>query len=369
MTHGFCNERVDSNWALRILSGHSFAVETDHDGPPDRDDAGQLPLWRKWLAENRAALPRRCSLIDPFRPAKEIARIPIAACAEHISVDRHLLFVGGRTYLEVFDISDVTRPERIGEYRVDEQGVEQIAATAGRLFLTTHAGTLHVYGYTDQGDLRLISTHSEVRYGAHFMVSARRLLVSNHLYQRNAQAALYDLTGSGAPRLLHVCDASTLQPFSFSGENGFYTTARWDADRISTEGCFPMATVQRSVWPNGAVTADDRWFYCLDHGLLVIRDLRTGRLLGTAPARAPYDGTICVRDKRVFALLESMGMVVYDVFEPSNPKVLSHTPLPGQPGKIYRGLSISGDYLFCANYEGDLLIFEFPEPLKKREME
>lgn len=358
--HDFGNERVDSSWALRILSGQNLPARTDHYGPPYEDDAGQIGLWRKWYNENKETMPRRSPLIAPHKPLREITRISIIPCAEHVALDGPLMFVGGRGDLEIFDISDVTDPERIGRYRVGEQGVDQIAATKGRLFLTTHAGSLHVYRYTPQGDIEYISTHNEVKHCAHFMVHGVRLLVCNHGY---ARAALYDISGDVAPTLLDSCDGIDLRPFSFSGEDGFFTTANWQGNSIVTTDCCPIRTVQKRVWPDGTALADEGRFYCIDHGLLVVRDLRTGKLLGTAPARAPYDARLAVRGGRAYAVLESMGIVVYDVSDPRNITVLSHTPLPGQPREIYRGLCVEKKYIFCANWGGDLFVFEVPEPL------
>jgi len=342
------NEIVDVDWALRILAVRIF---DSHAG------------WTKWWEANRNNLPKKSPLVAPFNPLKEVANVEIAPAAEHVAADGHLMFVAGRSWLELYDITDVARPERIGRYGTP--CIDQLAASKGRLFLTTHAKGLHVYAYTPQGDLEHVSSHREVKYKGYFRMAGNRLLVSNYVFLNDGKTALYDISGRGAPRLLDVCDAADLRQHSVSGTDGFFTTANWSGNEITTEGCFPMRTVQRRVWPNGTAVADASRFYCLDHGVLIVRDLKTGRLLGRAPARARYDAALLVDGGRAYALLDEMGIVIYDVKDPSNIKVLSHTPLPRQPrARLYRGFFLTGGRLFCANYEGELRVLALPKSWK-----
>lgn len=360
--HDFPNERVDSSWALRTLSAHSLLPQHDHYGSPYKDDAGHHDDWKNWLAENGAALPKRSPLIVPFNPLKLVAEVPISGCAEHIAIDGRLLFVGGRNKLEIFDISGTAKPVKIGSYHLADS-IEQMAAWKGNLLLTAHQGGLYVYGYTPEGDLRHLFFDMDVLHGSHFMIRKDRLLVSNHVYSKETSAFLYEISSMITPRRLDTCDGKDLQQFSFSGEDGFFTTAAWSGARIDTASACPIRTIQKRVWPGGTALADNGRFYCIDHGLLIVRDLGSGKLLCCAPARAPYDAKLAVRQDRAYAVLEGTGIVIYDVSNPANITVLSHTNLPGGSRQIYRGLCVTDKHIYCANYQGQLLIFELPRPL------
>ena len=123
------NERVDANWGLRILSAKSFSSQTDHEVLTYNKDAADSGPWRDWYDANEALLePAR-----PLRAMREQAHVQ-ASTAEHVVVDGHLAFVGGRTAIEVFDISNIARPEKVGSYRVGEQGVEQMISRGGACF-------------------------------------------------------------------------------------------------------------------------------------------------------------------------------------------------------------------------------------------
>jgi hypothetical protein len=363
---GFTNEQADTRWALRMLSAKNVARQTNHYERRFWDDTDEFALWRNWHDKNKETIPRRSPLVDPHHPLVQLNSISISTGADHLAMDGHLLFVGCRSHLEIFDYSDETKPEKIARYWVEEGGVEQFALIAGRLFLTTHSGSLYVYRYTRQGDLEYLSTHDQVVHSAHFMTDGRRLLLGKHVYSQNATAALYDISGDTV-KLLDTCDAVALRPFTLSGAGGFFTTANWRGDRVVTNDCFPMRTVQRRVWPEGTALADNGRFYCIDHGLLVVRDLNSGKLLGSIPARAGYDAQLVVRGDRAYAVLDRMGIVIYDVSDAGDIKVLSHTPLPTLQGRgLFRGLLVTEDRLLCANVHGQLLDFELPESFRAR---
>jgi HEAT repeat protein len=336
------NERGDVPWALRILSARAF------------DDKAS---WRRWWAGNKDRPGGFSPLVVPFRPLRLAAKVDIGGTAEHVSIDGHLAFVGTRSALEIYDVSQLPEAEIIGHYAVGFQGVEQLHAQGGRLFLTTHTGGLHVYRYTAAGDMVHVSSHPEVKWGGHFLIGQNRLLVGNH---RNV--ALYETSRDGPPRLLDKRAFQQLRSCSYSGEEGFFTTADWSGKSISIGASFPIGR----VWPDGTALAAGERFYCLDHGVLIVRRLRTGQLLGKAPARARYNARLLVDGTRVYALLDEMGIVIYDASDPTNIEVLSHTPLPGGRRRTYRGFSLSGGYLFCADYSGELRVFDVPAQFTDR---
>ncbi len=215
-----------------------------------------------------------------------------------------------------------------------------------------------MYRYDRQGNIKRISSHMEIRWGGHFLADGDRLILGN--YKR---VVLYDISGGGAPRLLDTRSFKELRDFSFTGEDGFFTTADWSGNRISTKRSFPIAKGQR-VRPNGTAKGSNGRFYCLDHGLLIVRNLRTGKTLGKAPARAQYDARLIVRGNRAYAWLDQMGIVVYDVTDPSDIKVLSHTPSPQTKRyNRWRGLCLDGATLYCVNYEGGMCVFDVPKDL------
>ena len=351
-TAGFPNERIDSAWAMRLLSGHSFVPEQDHYARPAGDDDGQRHLWQQWWQEHRDAMPRRSPAIHEFKPLTQVARIRFAR-SPWVSLALHaqFAFVAG-DYLEVFDVTDPAHPEQVARYR---GGGQQIAAVNNRLFIASVG--LHVYRITAQGGLEYISSHTELTGQSHFMISSSRLLARDH-----QTIALYDISGPGAPKLLDTCAADALSDAVISGESGFFTVARWEGNQVIRTSGRSLAQVHNRADPSAIMADRDRLFY-IDHGLLFVRRLTDGKVLGTAPARSAYGASLVVKDNRAYATSDKMGIVIYDVSDTSNITILSHTFLPGMHGAHPLhccGFAVNDRHLFCVSDAGELFIFELP---------
>lgn len=66
--------------------------------------------------------------------------------------------MGGFNEFQVFDIRRPGKPARIGKYPLGEQGVGQIHAENGRLWIATYTGGLYLYEYCQAGNLDYVGT-------------------------------------------------------------------------------------------------------------------------------------------------------------------------------------------------------------------
>lgn len=303
------------------------------------------------VARNMRELPT-----PPLNPLRLVTLVPTARSPEHVSIDGNLLFVGGKGALEVFNVSNWAKPERIGRFSVGNQGVEQMVARDGKLWLTAHAEGLFVYGYNEAGDLHHVSSHPMVDWGAHFMMNRNRMLVFSKA--PDAQALLFDITPKGPPVLLDSRPAKDLYDCSLTGEFGFFTTASCSGEKIDTAEAISTKAFRWDPSPSGAGFTNEGRLYYLTRDSLTVRDARSANLLGSAPAPRRIGGALAVRGPFAYALLDEI--VIYDVSDPTAIKVVSRTPYPVRGRDVYRGLSISERHFSCVGHDGRLLIFELP---------
>ncbi len=275
-------------------------------------------------------------------------------------MDSALLFVGGSNSLEVFDIGQVNHPTRVGSYRLDEQGVEQMKAVDGRLWISTITGGLHLYQYNRAGDIQFVTTITHGS-GMQFMMNATRLLVSGKHRDLGSGAKLFDISQPSDPKLLDHCDGVPMRSFYFGSERGFFTNAIWAGYKIKLSLAAQIYGMQVITHPSGGAFAEKTHMYCLGDSL-TIRDFDTGKLLGVAPTpRQPFPGAkaFCVWKHYAIASLE--GIVIYDVSNPAEIEVVSHTTSATGASLDCRDFCVTGNHLIGVSYDGLFRVFELPK--------
>jgi len=348
-----------SNPALANLAAHIILPEWERFGPTHEMPTPSKEQWSRWFQENAHRLPARSPLSVATNPLRMISAFATAGGANTLAVDDGLLFAGGSD-LEVFDIRDLTHPARIGRYRIDEQGVEQMEADNGRLWISTHQGGLYLYEYNKAGDIRFVVT---LTHGAamKFMVKGPRLLCFGRHLEMGSGAKLFDISQPAHPILLDFHDWIALSQHSLSGEGGFFTMVDWSGSEIKHSGGMPIDMRFINTSPRGVAFVDDARFYCMGEGSLTVRDLDSGKLLGMAPTpqHRYRDANAFILWKH-FAIASMQGIVIYDVSTPSEIKVVSHTTPKAGDSLDCRALCVTRNHLIGACGGGMIRVYELP---------
>jgi hypothetical protein len=348
---------------MRLLSAHTIlpdrpSYQADYEFPPPTKEQ-----WNQWLQKNLERLPDRSPLITATNPLREIGSFATAGCAKKVTVDNSLLFVGGSNSLEVFDIVELTHPSRVGSYRLDEQGVEQMKAEGGRLWISTHTGGLHLYQYNRAGDIQFVTTITH-GWGMKFMMNATRLLVSGKHLDIGSGAKFFDISQPNDPKLLDCCRGVAMRSFYFGVEREFFTNAIWAGYKIKLSEADLFDEMQVVTHPSGISFAESARIYCMGNSL-TIRNFDTGKLIGVAPTprqRFPDVKAFCVWRHYAIASLE--GIVIYDVSDPAEIEVMSHTKSATGASLDCRDFCVTRNHLIGVSYDGLLRVYELPKSLR-----
>lgn len=351
--------------ALTLLSAHSILPEQDRLKPTFNIPQPSKEQWTRWLQKNADRLPVRSPLTTATHPLREIGAFSTAGSAQKVTVDGELLFVGGGDSLEVFDIRAVTHPTRIGRYRIEEQGVDQMKAENGRLWISTRMGGLYLYEYNSAGDMHF-ATAIAYGNGMHFMMNATRLLALGHHRDLGPGAKLFDISQPAHPKLLDYRDRTAMESCTLEGEGGFFTTANWAGSKIELAGAVPIAGIQSRSYPPGVAFAENALMYCMG-GSLTIRELGTGKLVGLAPTpRQRFLGAQAFYLWRHYAIASVEGIVIYDVSNPAEIEVVSHTTSPTGTPLDCRDFCVTQNHLITVSYSGLFRVFELPEFMREK---
>ena len=352
-----------SDPAMRLLSAHTVLPDQPGLQPASGYPPPTKEQWSRWLQKNADRLPERSPLTTATNPLREIGSFSTAGCAKKVTVDDALLFVGGSNSLEMFDMNDVTHPTRIGSYRLDEQGVEQMKAEDGRLWISTHTGGLHLYEYNRAGDIQFVTTITHGS-GMQFIINATRLLVSGKHSDLGSGAKLFDISQPSHPKLLDFCGGVAMRSYYLGGEGGFFTTANWAGSKIELSGAAPIYR----MWVSGVALAENGHIYCMGD-FLTIRDFDTGKLVGLAPTpQQPFPGAQAFCVWKHYAIASLKGIVIYDVSNPAEIDVVSHTTSPTGASWDCRDFCVTGNHLIGVSYDGLFRVFELPKLMRDDEL-
>ncbi len=131
-------------------------------------------------------------------------------------------------------------------------------------------------------------------------------------------------------------------------------------DKSRAKRAFPIFEEHVRAQPTETFAVHGGRFYHIDSGLLVIEDSKTSQILGRAPARSRHEAVLRVRGTRVYAMLDSMGLVVYDTADPAQIKILGHTPAVDAGQAPTGGFRLHGKYLISVQYNSLMRIYKLP---------
>jgi hypothetical protein len=302
----------------------------------------------------------RLRIVDVRNPAKpvEAGSFPLSFLAGPIAVANGRAFVADEVGL--FKVLDVTNPaavHELGRYSFEsfpEQAANQLAVLGNDLF-AQYDDSLVVIDVSDPAAMQEVSRRYS--YG-HLLITH-----SEHLYVDDLGLTIYGLSNAGelvpeagyGPGALGEVRVDDHTAYVASGAGlhllditnpaapldlGFYASPYIGALAVADS---PTEGQPRYLYTSAdVITAQNSGNYLQ---ALNISDL-------TQPATLVYQGAgqtvgTVIRGKRLFSLLDSGTVVVFDLTDPARPVRLGDYQLPGQGV----ALDASGEFVYASNGE------------------